>query len=201
VEELEVESWKLEVKTFIELPTINFRLPTDFFQLPTINFQLPQGIPMKMKGAKAVHYESGPNMTPLVDVVMVILIFLMLAGSFAGSTKYLMSKQGIHAGGTGNSSKKPDPNQPPDINIRIDVAASGFVAQSQTPKIGPTSSPEALKDQLDALREKMTGAGTPLDKLQIVLQPGRSVKYQYVLQVYQAALGAQFTKIAMATSH
>ena len=39
---------------------------------------------MKMKGAKQVHYESGPNMIPLVDVVMVILIFLMLAGTFGG---------------------------------------------------------------------------------------------------------------------
>ena len=27
---------------------------------------------MRIKGAKAVHYDSGPNMTPLVDVVMVI---------------------------------------------------------------------------------------------------------------------------------
>src|ERR1700722_4139314 len=98
---------------------------------------------MRIKGAKKVHYDSGPNMTPLVDVVMVILIFLMLAGSFAGATQYLMSKQGIHALGT-NSSKPqtPDPNQPPDTNIRIDVAplSSGltFVAQSQAPKIGPT---------------------------------------------------------------
>ena len=30
-------------------------------------------------------------MTPLVDVVMVILIFLMLAGSFAGAEHYLVS--------------------------------------------------------------------------------------------------------------
>ena len=33
---------------------------------------------MKIQGAKKVHYDAGPNMTPLVDVVMVILIFLML---------------------------------------------------------------------------------------------------------------------------
>ena len=37
---------------------------------------------MRIQGARKVHYDSGPNMTPLVDVVMVILIFLMLAGSF-----------------------------------------------------------------------------------------------------------------------
>jgi biopolymer transport protein ExbD len=32
---------------------------------------------MKLNSSKKGHYESGPNMTPLVDVVMVILIFLM----------------------------------------------------------------------------------------------------------------------------
>src|SRR5256885_841795 len=46
---------------------------------------------MKLKTSKKVHYDSGPNMTPLVDVVMVILIFLMLAGSFAGAEHYLVS--------------------------------------------------------------------------------------------------------------
>ena len=46
---------------------------------------------MKIAGAKKVHYDSGPNMTPLVDVVMVILIFLMLCGSFGGMERYLVS--------------------------------------------------------------------------------------------------------------
>ena len=46
---------------------------------------------MKISGAKKVHYDSGPNMTPLVDVVMVILIFLMLCGSFGGVEHYLAS--------------------------------------------------------------------------------------------------------------
>ena len=38
---------------------------------------------------RQIHYESGPNMTPLVDVVMVILIFLMLAGSFGTNEHFL----------------------------------------------------------------------------------------------------------------
>jgi biopolymer transport protein ExbD len=164
---------------------------------------------MKVQGAKKVHYDSGPNMTPLVDVVMVILIFLMLAGSFAGSTRYLMSKAGFHA--TGKSTGKPpvpDPNQPPDINIRVDVVpgtmlnqTGGFIAQSQSPKIGPTSSETTLQSQLEQVKDKMVSSGTPLDKLQIVLQPGRGVKYQFLLQVYEASLQAGFTKVALATSH
>jgi biopolymer transport protein ExbD len=164
---------------------------------------------MKIGGAKKIHYDSGPNMTPLVDVVMVILIFLMLAGSLAGSTRFLMSKQGFHAKGNNNSTAKPDPNQPPDINIRVDIMNlnalkgddNGFVASCASPVIKKTDDPEVLKNDLDAIREKMVAAGTPLDKLQIVLEPGRGVQYQNVLKVYQAALRAKFTKVAMATSH
>ena len=38
---------------------------------------------------------SGPNMTPLVDVVMVILIFLMLAGSFGATEHYIVSSMPV----------------------------------------------------------------------------------------------------------
>src|SRR3954468_9590610 len=58
---------------------------------------------MRLKGAKAVHYDSGPNMTPLVDVVMVILIFLMLAGSFGAASRFLPSTLPKEHGGPGGS--------------------------------------------------------------------------------------------------
>ena len=37
---------------------------------------------MKLGTSQKIHYDSGPNMTPLVDVVMVILIFMMLVSQF-----------------------------------------------------------------------------------------------------------------------
>ena len=58
---------------------------------------------MRLKGAKQVHYDSGPNMTPLVDVVMVILIFLMLAGSFVGQEHFLVSNLPFSEKGTGSA--------------------------------------------------------------------------------------------------
>jgi len=56
---------------------------------------------MKIQGAKKIHYDSGPNMTPLVDIVMVILIFLMLAGSFNTLEHYLVSDVPLQAKGVG----------------------------------------------------------------------------------------------------
>src|SRR5688500_8519046 len=70
---------------------------------------------MKPTAAKQIHYDSGPNMTPLVDVVMVILIFLMLAGSFGTGEKYMDATSRAQGGPHAN----PDDPQPLTIELRI----------------------------------------------------------------------------------
>jgi biopolymer transport protein ExbD len=161
---------------------------------------------MKMKGAKQVHYESGPNMIPLVDVVMVILIFLMLAGTFGGATQFLLSKQGLHK--KGSSAAKPDPNKPIDTPVEIHIDnipdpsnpdGGGFRAQGTG--IKPTASGDMLRQELEAKLAQFKAAGTSPDQLEIVLYPGRNVKYRNLIEVYQAALQAKYTKVAFATSH
>jgi biopolymer transport protein ExbD len=161
---------------------------------------------MKMKGAKAVHYDSGPNMTPLVDVVMVILIFLMLAGTFGGTTQFLLSKQGLHK--KGSSAAKADPNKPVDTPVEIHVdnipdpsSPDGGGFRAQGTGIKPTNSGETLRQELAAKLEQFKAAGTSPDQLEIVLYPGRNVKYRNLIEVYQAALQANYTKVAFATSH
>ena len=77
---------------------------------------------MKIKGAKAVHYDSGPNMTPLVDVVMVILIFLMLTGSFGAAAHFLPSSMPISMKGKGQIDPTKIPKVP-DPQLEIFVAS------------------------------------------------------------------------------
>ena len=74
---------------------------------------------MKLKGAKAVHYEAGPDMTSLVDVVMVLLIFLMMVGKFGGASRYLESDLPISSAGASNT--KVDPNLIPKEPVVITV--------------------------------------------------------------------------------
>ena len=142
---------------------------------------------MKIQGAKKIHYDSGPNMTPLVDVVMVILIFLMLAGSFVGAEHFLVSNLPLSQSGAGNVQVPPGfiPDEP--IDIRVDSPTPDqFVATAG--KIH-TSDIRALTAQLRGMR------------LALKIGPGKKVKYRFLVQVYEAALSAGYKKVAFATSH
>jgi biopolymer transport protein ExbD len=154
---------------------------------------------MKIKGAKAVHYDSGPNMTPLVDVVMVILIFLMLAGSFVGAEHFLVSNLPLSQGGAGSAELPAGfiPDEP--LDIRVDMPTSDrFLATAGQIR---TDNPQVLTEQLRRMREQLNAAGQATDKIQVKISPGKNVKYKYLIAVYEAAMRADFTKIAFATSH
>jgi biopolymer transport protein ExbD len=151
---------------------------------------------MKIRGAKSVHYDSGPNMTPLVDVVMVILIFLMLAGTFVGNEHFLVSTLPYTKAG-GGSTAPPPGGFPEDVplEIRVDTDASrdGFIA-----RVGQYQATNAQKLQADLVQMRQQFAaqlGKGADKIQIKISPGGNVKYEHLINVYEAALRAEFTKI------
>ena len=151
---------------------------------------------MKLGTSKKIHYDSGPNMTPMVDVVMVILVFLMLAGSFAGAEHYLVSNLPYTKSGGGNAPPPPGgfPNDVP-LEIRVDTNATrdGFVA-----RVGQyqAKTEQQLVGHLVNMREKFAKElGKTPDQIQIKISPGGNVKYEYVVQVYQAALQANFSKV------
>jgi len=153
---------------------------------------------MKIRVSQKVHYDSGPNMTPLVDVVMVILIFLMLCGSFVGSEHFLVSNLPISQSGVG--SVPPPPGFIPDepIEIRVDSRGAGFIATAG--KI-QADNPLALTEQLRRMRLELNAVGKSDDQLQVKISPAKDVKYRELVKVYEAALGAGYKKVAFARSH
>jgi biopolymer transport protein ExbD len=154
---------------------------------------------MKLTSSKRVHYDSGPNLTPLVDVVMVLLIFLMLAGSFRGTEHYLVSNLPIVAKGAGSALPPAGfvPDEP--LDIRVDSPVSDrFVARAGQIQTGDA---KALTLQLTKMREQFLSTGTPTDRIQVVIAPGKNVRYQYLVEVYESALRAGFTKVGFAQSH
>lgn len=154
---------------------------------------------MKLQAARKVHYDSGPNMTPLVDVVMVILIFLMLAGSFVGTEHYLVSNMPLSVSGAGEVQLPPGfiPDEP--IDIRVDSPSPDkFIVTAGKIR---TSDIGALSQELLKLRQALNAAGKSDDKIQVKIGPGKNVKYRYLVEVYEAALNAGYKKVAFATSH
>src|SRR5881227_9888 len=153
---------------------------------------------MKIQGAKKVHYDSGPNMTPMVDVVMVILVFLMLAGSFAGAEHYLVSNQVFNPKGGGGQAPPPGfvPDQPLEIKIDSPVP-DRFVARIESVQVDDA---QRLTGVLAQLRARLEKAGNPPDKVSVILSPARNVKYKFLIEVYQSALQAGFQKVSFAPS-
>ncbi len=156
---------------------------------------------MRIKGAKQVHYDSGPNMTPLVDVVMVILIFLMLAGSFGANTHYLTSKSVKQGGG---APAEPPPGTIPDetfeVPILIDQSYGFRVRAGDIDTQGQVPDRDWLIGKFKAKMDKYQKANTPIDNIQVVLAPSVNVKYEQIATVYEAAIAAKFTKIAFKTA-
>lgn len=154
---------------------------------------------MKMKGAKAVHYEAGPNMTPLVDVVMVILIFLMLAGKFGGQEHFLVSNMPIQGvgGGPGAASSVAEVNEP--VEIRVDTAADRFIARDTNGRISANNGEELYK-KLEALHAQLKNAGKKTEDIQVKISPGKHVKLVHVVAVQEAAMRAKFEKIGFTSS-
>ena len=158
---------------------------------------------MKVEGAKQVHYESGPNMTPLVDVVMVILIFLMLAGSFGTSEHFMASKTPIHSKG-GPTNQAPDPNFVPPILLEVQVDDVGrFFLPGEPGAAGaaPTvrmENPEQLKQKLEQRRAAFGAAEA--GKVEVVLRPDPRTKWETLAPLYDAALRAKYDKVSFAAT-
>jgi biopolymer transport protein ExbD len=150
---------------------------------------------MRMKGAKAVHYDSGPNMTPLVDVVMVILIFLMLTGSFGAAAHFMPSSMPIKASGKGQI----DPNKIPKVpDPQLEIFVSSLSDDTFRARIGSGeyfTDGDALARALDAKRQQHVATGSTADKMQIVISPRLSTRYKHIIEVYQAAMKAEWPKI------
>jgi biopolymer transport protein ExbD len=159
---------------------------------------------MKIKGAKQVHYDAGPNMTPLVDVVMVILIFLMLAGHFGDTDHYLSSSVPIRKTGTG-SVIAAVPNDV-DFHIAVDSLSDRFSARVDGVD-EPVQDVPHLTSLLSARLGGFLSAGKSPDNIQVLIDPGRTVKYNFLVQVYESVLNAEtpegkkFTKVAFEQSH
>jgi biopolymer transport protein ExbD len=153
---------------------------------------------MKIQGAKKIHFDPGPNMTPLVDVVMVILIFLMLAGSFGASEHYLISDVPVQVKGTG---AQPPPGMPVPTKFTINVRQEGdyYIAKAGNFATVKGTDPDTAYKQLEAdlvaQRKAFADAGINPDDVQVIIYPTANVTLNNLVPAMGAATQAGFKKI------
>ena len=152
---------------------------------------------MRFGSRKPTKFESGPNMTPLVDVVMVILIFLMLVGSFATDQLFLQQKSGLLESA---SSAPPNPDQVPDepIIVRVNKTVDGgFVVRADD--ISAISG-DILFPQMKQRFDTLISIGKTADRITVVIQPDGAIGYGQLIEVYEAILKAGFEKVSFTTA-
>lgn len=142
---------------------------------------------MKMKSAQKVSYDSGPNMTPLVDVVMVILIFLMMVGQFGNPEHYLMSNVPLLSDTGATQNEKTLTDIKTTIEISVDsLPAGGFSAKIIGRPAAGQSLDEALRMMLEGLKRSPQPA--LVDNIQVIIAPQQNVRWAHLVKVYDSTL-------------
>jgi biopolymer transport protein ExbD len=153
---------------------------------------------MKFQGAQKIHYNSGPNMTPLVDITMVILIFLMLAGSFNTLEHYLVSDVPLQAKGVGS---KPPAGAvfPTKFTINVSEQGPNYIVKAGNFASVKDTDPRRACDQLTAqLKNQYKNfkeAGVKMDDVQIIIYPEQNVTLDGLVPAFEAAQNAGFAKV------
>lgn len=134
----------------------------------------------------------GPNMTPMVDVVMVILIFFMSAATFAGSEWFL--KTALPRPGV---SEKPregagDPFKLPPARFEITLRRDG---EGHTVAVGQGFEMTPVAELPSRLAELARGVGA--EDLVLVIRSEADVPYGDVIRAHDAATAAGIGKVGL----
>lgn len=141
---------------------------------------------LRRRNALAVHdLHYGPNMTPMVDVVMVILIFFMASAVFLGPEWFLRTALPVVKG----SSVTAGEEQPTRIRVYVERAGSGAAARVEG---GALVSIETAIGMLErATREKGSS------KVVVLVTPVSEAPYDAVVAIHEACQRLGIAKVGI----
>lgn len=134
----------------------------------------------------------GPNMTPMVDIVMVILIFFMATAAFMGSEWFLKAAIPFEAGRGTSLSKPNDPLAIPlkPLEILLDVNADGRTMVTFL---------ELQRATIDEFLARIAQfpKNQTTSELEVVIKPTPRVPYADVVRVHAACDAAGMYKVGI----
>lgn len=151
----------------------------------------PRRRPLRRRDALHTHsLRFGPNMTPMVDVVMVILIFFMAATTFAGD-EFFLSAGLVRQTPASTQPRADDPFALPPV--RLTIALSAADGRTMATGIGlERATPAELAAALAAFTE-----GTATDRIVLIISAEPNVPYADVVQMHDAATRLGIEKVAL----
>ena len=137
------------------------------------------------RSARAMHESHyGPNMTPMVDVVMVILIFFMASAAILGPEWFIKSSLPVMAA-------SPASDQPPPTRITVEVDVGGYALRIDQQPPRPVGESD-LVEALAAARAAAKGECIALVK------PTTKAPYEKVILAQEACLRAGLPRSGLA---
>lgn len=127
--------------------------------------------------------EAGVNLTPLIDVVFLLLIFFMVSTTFTRETQL---KIDLPEAASGETVESPDLQQ-----IELTISASGEVAINDKVLI------EATLDKLKSALQRESAGDTSLP---VIITADAQTPHQSVITVMDAAGQLGFSRLRLTTS-
>lgn len=143
----------------------------------------------------------GPNMTPMVDIVLCILIFFMLGAGLAVPELFLTSNTAVDKAGLG---KDVTNAQMPAVRMNIVMTRRNDVTyvkafDADPIKMEGIDDPDQSGNQLIAQALQLKKAHLS-DDVQVIIVPEKMVPYQDVITVYNDCVRARYKQVAFAAA-
>lgn len=146
--------------------------------------------PLRHRGAlRRWELRFGPNMTPMVDIVMVILIFFMAATALLGPEWFLRSALPSTGAGAPPAPADPFALPPAQFDLRLSVDTDG---RTVADGVGARMSLDELEAQLAAL-----GADAGSGGIIVLIAPTDGVPYRDVVRVHDACSRAAIMQVGL----
>lgn len=145
----------------------------------------------RRRSARAMYEShSGPNMTPMVDVVMVILIFFMASAAMLGPEWLLRS----HLAKRGPASAAPANAEPLRVRIGLSPGPGG-----ETVVMLERGSDGAVQTNLDQVPSLLgtVAKSAGADQVVVLIAPDARAPYEAIVRIHEICARLGITQVGM----